>query len=76
MKYARSDAAATVWKNKIVVCGGVGADDQILSTVECFDPKRGVWTELTAMPVPLWEHALVTYGNKLVVMGGNENGTV
>lgn len=44
---------------------------EISRTVECFDPESGVWTELAEMPIPLHSHSLVTYGNKLVVIGGH-----
>lgn len=73
MKYPRYNAAATVWKDKIIICGGKSSDRKILQNVECFDPMSGVWTELSDMPTPLFGHSLVTYGDKLIVLRGHEN---
>lgn len=73
MKYSRAQAAATVGNGKIYVCGGREGFHARLASVECFDPKSGVWTELTEMPTPLAGHSLVFYRTKLVLMGGRDD---
>ena len=73
MKYARAGASAAIWNGKVIICGGSDGCDEILNTVECFDPESSQWTLLTDMPTPLFGHSLVSYKNKLVVMGG-QNG--
>lgn len=72
MKYPRTRAAATVWNEKIFISGGKGTGYlcEFLKSVECFDPESGVWTELADMPAPLHDHCLLTWRNKLVIMGG------
>ena len=71
MKYGRSDVSAAVCNRKIYICGGIGDDGYArLKSVECFDPESGVWTELTDMPTPRYDHSFVCYRNKLVVIGG------
>ena len=70
MKYGRFDAAAAVCNGKIYICGGIGDGYASLKSVECFDPESGVWTELADMPTPRFQHSLVCYRNKLVVIGG------
>lgn len=70
MKYPRYFAAATVWNGKIVISGGRGRHAEILRSVECFDPKTGLWTEWNEMPTPRSGHAFVTYENRLIAMGG------
>ena len=70
MKYPRYFAAATRWKGKFVVCGGRGLSNEILSTVECFDPQSGVWTEWEELPSPRSGHSLISYYSSLVLLGG------
>ena len=73
MKYARSYAAAAVDNGKFIVCGGLYGNS--LTSVECFDPESGIWTELNDMPTPLHYHSLVSYGNNLILMGGHDGKT-
>ena len=76
MKYPRFRAAAAVCNGKIVICGGIGDRNykDFLSSVECFDPESGVWTELRDIaignPSPRYGHSLVSYKDKLILMGG------
>ena len=69
MKYSRGWGAAAVHNGKFIVCGGYDGSNH-LKSVECFDPKSGVWTELNDMPTPLIAHSLVSHGNNLILMGG------
>lgn len=70
MTYPRRAAAATVCNGKIYVCGGRTGQADRPNSVECFDLESGVWNELVALPIPLYGHSLVSYGHKLIVMGG------
>lgn len=69
MKYARHHAAATVWNGKIIVCGG-RLREMRYKSVECFDPENGVWTELPDLPIPLSSVSIVSYDDRLIVLGG------
>lgn len=71
MKCSRSHAAATVLKGKIIVCGGISGQNDILNSIECFDPESGVWPMLNDLPTPLADHALVSDGSRLLLMGGS-----
>ena len=70
MKHARLFAAATLWNNKIIICGGRNEEFTITKTAECYNPEDNRWTELTPSPKPLSGHSLVTYENKLILFGG------
>ena len=73
MNCPRRQAAAVVTENnKIIVCGGTNSSNIAMSEMECFDPSSGVWTEFGRMPTPLRGHCAMFYGDKLVVMGGND----
>lgn len=70
MKHPRAEAAAAVCQDKIIVCGGWNLENSFLRSVECFDPESGVWSEMNDMIAPLSGHALVPYGDTLILMGG------
>lgn len=70
MKYVRSFGAAAVWNGKVIICGGRGCSNVILSSVECFDPQLGLWSEWEKLPSPRSGHSLVSYHNRLILMGG------
>lgn len=72
MENPRSHAAAAVHSGKLIVCGGWNGIDH-LRNVECFDPESGIWTKMNDMPTPRWHHSLVSYGNKLILMGGHDD---
>lgn len=67
----RASAAAAICNDRIIVCGGWIDGSTFTNTVECFDPVAGCWTYLPDMPVSLWGHALVSYDNNLILMGGS-----
>lgn len=62
-----------VHNGKFCISGGHGYGTD-LKSVECFDPESGVWTELTDMPTSLHSQSLISYENKLILVGGI-NGT-
>lgn len=69
MRHARHRAAAAVLSGKLVVCGGK-CGGIIMKSVECFDPESGVWTELADMATSLSGHSMISYGNSLIIIGG------
>lgn len=73
IKYARFDAAAAVCNGKIYVCGGQNNSLEPLRNVECFDPKSGIWTDLVEIPALFTACSLVSYRNKLIIMGGRDD---
>ena len=70
MKYARSSAAAAVWNNKIIICGGFIGLFNVTDTAECYNPEDNSWNEFTHLPTPLWGHSFVTYENNFILFGG------
>lgn len=72
MKYYRWHAAATVHNGKFIVCGGSRHFYNPWKYVECFDPESEVWTELNDMPGPRAGHSLVSYQNRLILIGGKD----
>lgn len=72
MKYPRSCAAPTVFNGKIIICGGESNNEEILKSVECFDPENSVWTELIAMPIGRRSHTLLSFESQLIAMGGRQ----
>lgn len=61
MKCSRSHAAATVWKGKIIVCGGISGRNDILNSMECFDPESGVWSMLNDLTMLLFLMAVGSF---------------
>lgn len=73
MKYPRYSSAATLWNDRIFICGG-WTDGSLVKVVECFNPEDGSWIEFTNAPTLLGGLSLISYGNKLVLMGGTSGG--
>lgn len=73
MNYARTSAAATVWNNKLFICGGRSNTKKSLNsldTVEYYDPDIRIWAFLVNMPSPCYGHSLICYENRLILAGG------
>ena len=49
---------------------GAPADTWSLADVARFDPARGAWESLPALPIPRSSHDVVVVGSSLVVVGG------
>ena len=75
MKETRSHAAATLWNNKIIICGGWIEYYTPTNSAECYNPEDNSWTEFPSLPEPLSGHSLVTYENKLILFGGKSKET-
>ena len=48
--FQRRALAVAAWGNKLVVMGGMDADNITSNQVDCFDPKTGEWTQLAEYP--------------------------
>ena len=69
MKETRYSAACTVFKGKIIVCGGKDNYTNKLKTVELYDVFGDKWTSMPSMINSKCLHSLVTLKNKLFVIG-------
>ena len=71
LNVAREFAACTVFEGKIVVTGGVNNWSQF-NSVESYDFHENKWTYLPDMIEERCNHAAVSMGNKLFVIGGSK----
>lgn len=72
-KSPRLMMAWTVQGDKIWLISGL-YNGTILSTVESYDPRTGVWETGPPLPVPLHHAAAATYRGEVIVLGGaNDN---
>lgn len=70
MRSLRYGASAAVGNGKMFVCGGETPSSAYPRGMEFLDPESGVWT-LLKMPVPRICHLMLSYGNNLVLIGGD-----
>uniref|UniRef100_A0A0X3PWC6 Influenza virus NS1A-binding protein homolog A n=1 Tax=Schistocephalus solidus TaxID=70667 RepID=A0A0X3PWC6_SCHSO len=80
MRTARRAPAATQFKGRIIVAGGLNAEG-ILNVVEMFTPpdarcKLGQWTELTGMNQPRSHFTLLTSTDLVFAIGTRGDNTV
>lgn len=68
-KSLRLMMAWTVLGDKIWVMGGL-YNGSVLTTVESYDPRNGVWETGPPLPIPLHHAAAATYRGEVVVLGG------
>ena len=76
MKENRSGAAAVVFENKILVCGGKTSAGNGTDSIEVMDmnQKPEHWLDFPAkLPLKCRGHQCVVYGNRLLVIGGYTN---
>lgn len=74
---ARGGLSAAVFNGKIVVAGGRGADDQVLNSVELYDPDLKFWVEELPLTIAREQFAMETVnGNVYVIGGSSANGSV
>ena len=77
LKQARYAAAAVVFENQIIVCGGADDDGGPLDSIEVLDMNGNPteWQKFAVnLPVPLRGHKCVVYGNRLLIFGGTTSG--
>ena len=73
LNVARGFAACTVFEGKIVATGGYSYVHRELKSVEAYDYYERKWTYLPDMIKERCNHAAVSMGNKLFVIGGLDN---
>jgi N-acetylneuraminic acid mutarotase len=65
-------AAFLSTQNRIWVAGGLTGPASATAKTEFYDPTVGVWTPGPPLPVPLHHAMMVTYRNRVYVIGGFE----
>jgi hypothetical protein len=75
LKLGRFGAAAVVFENQILVCGGVIGDnsDEPTYSIEVLDLNVNLptWQEFAGnLPIEVGAHKCVVYGNRLLIIGG------
>ncbi|CAB4022229.1 phage structural [Paramuricea clavata] len=78
LKMGRFGAAAVVFENQILVCGGVIGDnsDEPTDSIEVLDLNVNppTWQEFAGnLPIEACAHKCVVYGNRLLIIGGGTN---
>ncbi len=74
---ARGGLSAAGFDGKIVVAGGRGADDQVLNSVELYDPDLNAWVEDMPLTIAREQFVMETVsGNVYVIGGSSANGSV
>ena len=59
MNFARWGHAACVVENKIVVIGGINAENRYVHEIECYDTTGDTWSIVGEIDINLFGHALV-----------------
>ena len=57
--------------NKIYVTGGRDNDQQIMSSVDCYDPDTNSWSQVANMNIARSVHSLVSLHGRLYAIGGH-----
>lgn len=71
MPSKRGDFVASVLGDKVIACGGLGAEGKALNTAEAYDPVSNTWTQITNIPSAHCSCAyILTSQNKLHIIGG------
>ena len=68
--FARLEMAVTAHQGRIWLAGGLSALGEGLIEVDIFDPATGTWAEGPSLPAPLHHAALVSDGDRLILIGG------
>merc|ERR1712129_534194 len=70
MPTARYTCTAATNSGRLFVIGGQDGMD-VLTTVECYDPKLRIWSSFASLPFPCYGCAAASAGGTLYVMGGH-----
>ena len=77
MDHGRYFAAAAVLNGKIYVMGGRDDEDEVLESVEVYDPRTRRWSHAADLEEARYGHATVVLKGTLYVLGGaDEDGEV
>jgi hypothetical protein len=67
---SRSQHAAVKRRDRVVVSGGLRDHDTVLDSVLELCPETEVWREVTRMPRPRADHAMLLYDDLIYLVGG------
>lgn len=70
----RSGFSCWTWKNKIFVAGGFN-ENEILDSIEFYDPKTGQWEHYGKIPLPNKYLSATILNDKIYIFGGQINDT-
>ncbi|KAA3660185.1 MAG: T9SS C-terminal target domain-containing protein [Calditrichaeota bacterium] len=72
LKTPRAGASAISWNGKIYIFGGKSLNNNILNTVEIYDPNTGSWDESAAAPFhqARYNASAVLWNDKVYLLGG------
>ncbi|XP_078493199.1 uncharacterized protein LOC144748750 [Ciona intestinalis] len=65
-------AASAVLNDQMCVAGGRDGGNNVLSSVELYNPVVNTWTHIAPMQTKRCQHALVCYNGRLYTFGGGE----
>jgi hypothetical protein len=65
-------AGVALWKNRVVLAGGIDESDKATALVHTFDPVNG-WSFLPPLPEARNRHCLFSAGGSLMVVGGEDS---
>jgi hypothetical protein len=68
--FARLEMAVAEHRGRIWLAGGLSPFGEALTDVEIFDPSTGEWSDGPALPTAVHHAALVSDGNRLLLIGG------
>jgi hypothetical protein len=62
---------ASLRDGRVVLLGGYDKNEQLLSTVQAFDPATGKWSLLGSLPQPMFARATVLPDGRILLVGGD-----
>jgi hypothetical protein len=68
--FARLEMAVAAHDRRIWLAGGMSATGEALTEVDVFDPATGEWSEGPSLPTGIHHAALVSDGERLILIGG------
>ena len=68
--FARLEMAVAAHDGRIWLAGGLSPTGEALADVEIFDPASGEWSEGPSLPTGIHHAALVSDGERLILIGG------
>lgn len=68
--FARIEMAGAAHDGRIWLAGGLSALGNAVADVEIYDPGTGTWMDGPPLPAPMHHGALVSTGDRLLVIGG------
>lgn len=61
---------------RIFAIGGLSIDNEVLDTVECYDPLKNSWEVIAPLYQARLAHSVIVHKNRLYVIGGlSEDGS-